>query len=98
MISTRVGALVFKRFDQTVEDDRKNRPKQRTKPVDPMVAIELSVDYVGPKGASWIERSAGEENTYLCQCADKTLFSRVINHPPTLRRKELTRYRLVLRM
>jgi hypothetical protein len=63
-VGIRIGCLVLQSFDEAIEYDGENCSEQWTKPVNPMVAIKGVQDNVRTKRAGWIERPAGEENTY----------------------------------
>lgn len=57
-----VGRLVFEDLDEFVEAGRNNGTKDRSNPVDPVVAGEGVIDHCWTEGTSGVERSTGEVN------------------------------------
>lgn len=56
-ILARVCSLIIEEFDDSEERAGKEGSQSRSKPIDPVVPVELMKDNIGSEGSSWIERT-----------------------------------------
>jgi len=72
-VLTWVGSLVFQDLDKLVETSCDDGAKDRSEPVDPVVARKLVVDNSRTEGTSWIQGATSKVHTsQLCNEEGKT--------------------------